>query len=221
VAEQLKEKEDAMKLTKKVLIGMGMLAAIAAFALLSGNTVLAAPPDKDVIVVNTPAQPVPVTGTVNANVTNTSLPVTGSVNANITNSSLPVTGSVGALVQLPTMPFFGLEDLITISGRKAMGTSAGTLGVTSITISNFNTSTQQLFLFNPLLSDQLTGCDGSKITGGTYPQFLLLLEPNKTLQLQFPTALVFTPIAGLSCLAAEVTTVNPGTVEVSVNGFVQ
>lgn len=52
-----------MKLTRKALIEMGLIAAVVALALLSGSPVLAAQ-DKDVIVVNTPAKPVPVTGTV-------------------------------------------------------------------------------------------------------------------------------------------------------------
>ena len=53
-----------MRLTRKTLIGMGLVTAVVALTLLSGSPVLAAQPDKDVIVVNTPAQPVPVTGTV-------------------------------------------------------------------------------------------------------------------------------------------------------------
>jgi len=52
-----------MRLTRKILIGMGLVAAVVALTVLSGSPVLAAQ-DKDVIVVNTPAAPVPVTGTV-------------------------------------------------------------------------------------------------------------------------------------------------------------
>ena len=52
-----------MKLTKKTLIGMGLVAVVVALTLLSGSPVLAAS-SKDVIVANTPGEPVPVTGTV-------------------------------------------------------------------------------------------------------------------------------------------------------------
>jgi hypothetical protein len=52
-----------MKLTKKILIGMGLVTAVVAFTLLSGGEVLAAS-SKDVIIANTPADPVPITGTV-------------------------------------------------------------------------------------------------------------------------------------------------------------
>jgi hypothetical protein len=44
---------------KKILIGMGLAAVVLAFTLLSGNEALAGS-NKDVIVVNTPATPVPV-----------------------------------------------------------------------------------------------------------------------------------------------------------------
>jgi hypothetical protein len=150
---------------------------------------------------------------------------TPNVNANITNSSLPVTGRVGALVQLPSAPFFGVA-VLPISpafGWVAMGPSAGTLGVTSIIVTNFNSTTQTLFVSNPVFSDAVTFCDASKVIGETYPQFNVLLEPNKTIQLQFPTALVFAPYPGqaVSCFATEVTTSHSSTIEISVNGFSQ
>jgi len=60
---KIEEKENAMRLTKKTLIAMGLVTAVVALTLLSGSPVLAAS-SKDVIVANTPGQPVPVTGTV-------------------------------------------------------------------------------------------------------------------------------------------------------------
>jgi hypothetical protein len=67
-----------MKLTKKTLIGMGLVTTVVALTLLSGSPLLAAPPDKDVTVVNTPANPVPVIGTVTTTGTST---VSGTVSA--------------------------------------------------------------------------------------------------------------------------------------------
>jgi hypothetical protein len=52
-----------MRLVKRTLTGMALVAAVGALPLLSGSPALAAP-DKDVVVVNTPAAPVPVTGAV-------------------------------------------------------------------------------------------------------------------------------------------------------------
>jgi hypothetical protein len=74
-------KENTMRLTKKALTDTKdtvLILAIVALTLVSGSTVLAAPPDRDVIVVNTPAQPVPVTGTVAVTGATT---VSGTVNA--------------------------------------------------------------------------------------------------------------------------------------------
>jgi len=67
-----------MRLSKKALIDTVLIAAIVAPALVPEGSVLAAPPDKDVIVVNTPTQPVPVTGTVAVTGATT---VSGTVNA--------------------------------------------------------------------------------------------------------------------------------------------
>jgi len=52
-----------MRLTKKTSVVMGLVAAVVALTLLSGSPVLAAS-NKDVIVTNTPANPVPVAGSV-------------------------------------------------------------------------------------------------------------------------------------------------------------
>jgi hypothetical protein len=56
-------KMETMKRTKEFLIGMGFVTVVV-LTLSFGNPVLAAASDKDVNVVNTPANPVPVTGTV-------------------------------------------------------------------------------------------------------------------------------------------------------------
>jgi len=67
-----------MKLTKKAFMGTALVVGMVGLSLVTGRSVLAAPPDKDVTVVNTPAQPVPVTGTVSVTGGTT---VSGTVNA--------------------------------------------------------------------------------------------------------------------------------------------
>ena len=66
-----------MGLSKQALRGTGVIVALVALPLISGSPVLAAP-EKDVIVVNTPAQPVPVTGNVAVTGATT---ISGTVNA--------------------------------------------------------------------------------------------------------------------------------------------
>jgi hypothetical protein len=168
--------------------------------------------------------PLPVTGSVSAT-------VSGSVNANVTNAVLPVTGTVGVSslpavqvsslpavsLTIPAQPFFNEINLIT-NDAKAVGVVNQTLAVTTLTISNFDSNQQQLFVFAGVMSAPNT-CSGSVIGGGT-PIARALLDPRKTVQLQFPTPMVFTQIAGASCIAAEVTTIlTGGSVTVDVVGF--
>jgi len=190
----------------------------------------------DVTITNVP---LPVTGSVNAT-------VSGTVNANITNPVLPVTGSVSitgipavSLTTLPALtisslppvnvstlpavsltvpaqPFFDEISLITSATPKAVGVSGRRLAVTTLTISNFDASSQQLFVSNPVMSGG--SCAGSVI-GGSTPLAHLILEPYKTIQLQYPTPMVFSDGA-LGCIAAEVTTVlTGGSVRIGVVGY--
>lgn len=159
--------------------------------------------------------PLPVTGSVSAT-------VSGTVNANVTNAVLPVTGTVGVSslpplsLALPAQPFHASINLNVAGVAKAAGVSGQRLAVTTITVSNFNGTTQQLFLFNPLMD---SGSCGGNVVGGANPQVTVLLEPFKTLQLQFPTPRIF-EFGGLGCLAAEVTTVMAGgSVLVDVIGY--
>jgi len=125
-----------------------------------------------------------------------------------------------AQAQIPAFPANPFSATITITSgqKKAAGPAAGTLGVTSLTITNFNNSTQQLFVFAPVLGGP--NC-ASQITGGSNPSYTLILEPNRTLQLTFPTPLIFPKTGGISCIAAEVTTVQTGNVSILVNGYTQ
>ena len=167
--------------------------------------------DKDVVVTNVP---LPVTGTVNANVTNAVLPVSGIVGV----SSLPsVTVSILPPVSLtlPEQPFFDEMTLLN-NTAKAVGVVGQRLGVTTLTITNFDSNPQQLFVFNPVMSGG--SCSGS-VVGGATPIARALLEARKTVQLQFPTPMVFS-LSGQGCIAAEVTTVlSGGSVVVDVIGF--
>ena len=148
-------------------------------------------------------------------VTNVPLPITGNVNAAVTGT-VGISGVPNVRVALPAEPFFGEMTLLN-GDQKAIGVPGRRLAVTSITISNFNSGTQQLFLFNPVMSS--ASCGGA-ITGGSFPLAHLLLEPFKSVQLLYPTPLVFEPIGGVGCIAGEVTTNEPGgSVVVGVTGF--
>lgn len=74
------EREDEMNRSQLAWMGMGTIAGVVAVVALSGSPARATapPPEKDVIVVNTPDQPVPVVGSVEVSGSTT---VTGDVNA--------------------------------------------------------------------------------------------------------------------------------------------
>lgn len=140
----------------------------------------------------------------------------------VTNVPLPITGTVGisgvpsVRVALPVEPFFD-EMTMPDNNRHATGIPGRRLAVSTITISNHNDDTQELFLFNPSVTG--TDCFTGTIMGGTIPRAHVILEPMKTIQLVYPVPLVFEPIGGLGCIAGEVTTFQSGAVVVAISGF--
>jgi hypothetical protein len=102
-----------------------------------------------------------------------------------------------------------------------MGPGTGIFGVTSLTLTNFDTSPQQVFIFVPIFSGGGCGTGGSNIIGGTAPQMTFYVPAQSTLHLTYPTPLVVNPYAGITCIAAEVTTLlHGGSVEIDVNGVI-
>ena len=118
---------------------------------------------------------------------------------------------------IPAKSFYG--SMHTLNTVQSIGPGSGILGVSSITLTNFDTAPQQVFIFNPVFNAGET-C-GSTVIGGGGPQLTVYVQPRSTLQLNYHSPLVFNPINGKTCIAAEVTTpLNGGSVEIDVNGFV-
>ena len=108
-----------------------------------------------------------------------------------------------------------------LNSTKSIGPGTGILGVTSITLTNFDAQPQQVFIFVPIFSGGGCGTGGSNIVGGTEPQMTVYVQPQQTLHLAYPTPLVFNPFQNITCVAAEVTTLlHGGSVEIDVNGVV-
>jgi hypothetical protein len=134
---------------------------------------------------------------------------------------LPVSGTVGisslppVSITVPAQPFF---QQITLSDNnaKAAGVAGERLAVTTITFTNFASGEEQLNFFMPLMSG--SDCNGSVI-GGTTEETAIILQPSASVQLQFPTPMVFS-LNGQGCIAAQVTTaLNGGSVEVNIVGY--
>ena len=103
----------------------------------------------------------------------------------------------------------------------SIGPGTGILGVTSITLTNFDAQPQQVFIFVPIFSGGGCGSGGSNVIGGTTPQMTVYVQPQQTLHLTYPTPLVINPFQNITCIASEVTTLlHGGSVEIDVNGVV-
>jgi hypothetical protein len=116
-------------------------------------------------------------------------------------------------VVIPSKAFFSALTLSQQKLRASAGPETGTLGVTNITVTNYDSTVNTVFIFTPLFSGG--GC-GSVITGGAGPNLTILVQPSSTLAITYPTPLVFEGIQGHTCVAAQAF----GNVEVDVNGFV-
>jgi len=112
-------------------------------------------------------------------------------------------------------------QMSVLNASKSLGPGIGIFGITSLTLTNFDTSPQQVFIFVPIFSGGGCGSGGAQIIGGTGPQMTVYVQPRSTLHLTYPTPLVVNPVAGITCIAAEVTTLlNGGSVQINVNGVI-
>ena len=120
---------------------------------------------------------------------------------------------------IPSRTFNG--HMQVLNATRSVGPGTGILGITSLTLTNFDTTPQQVFIFVPIFSGGGCGTGGSNIVGGLDPQMTIYLQPQATLHLAYPTPLVINPYQGVTCIAAEVTTaLHGGSVEIDVNGVV-
>ena len=87
-------------------------------------------------------------------------------------------------VVIPSTPFYGKIALSPQHFVLATGPDTGTLAVTSITVTNFDSARNNVFIFAPLFAGA-GGC-GSAITGGTSLNFTIFVEPFSTRQLPTP-----------------------------------
>ncbi|MBC7662653.1 MAG: hypothetical protein H7276_02485 [Caulobacter sp.] len=141
--------------------------------------------------------------------------------AGIAAPALAAGGIKAAYVEqvIPAKTYTGRMQVL--NSTTSIGPGTGILGVTSITLTNFDTSPQQVFIFVPIFSGGGCGSGGSNIVGGSQPQMTVYVQPQSTLHLTYPTPMVINPFASITCIAAEVTTLlHGGSVEIDVNGVV-
>jgi hypothetical protein len=138
-----------------------------------------------------------------------------------TGSAFAAGGIKAAYVEevIPTKTYSGRMSVLNTTN--SIGPGTGIFGITSLTLTNFDLSPQQVFIFVPIFAGGACGSGGAQIIGGTSPQMTVYVPPQSTLHLTYPTPLVVNPFAGITCIAAEVTTLlHGGSVEVDVNGVI-
>jgi hypothetical protein len=139
--------------------------------------------------------------------------------ASVPVAALAAGGIKAAFVEqvIPSRTFYDRRSVLNAS--VSLGPGTGVLGVSSITLTNFDSGAQQVFIFVPIFSGG-SDCTGS-IIGGTEPQMQVIVQAYSTLHLTYPTSLVVNPVSGRTCIAAEVTTLlHGGSVQIDVNGVV-
>ena len=123
-------------------------------------------------------------------------------------------------VVIPSKPFFG--GVFAGTAGAVFGPGTGTLGVSAITFTNPNATTQLVSISSAVLSGSGNApgsCDGATGTlGGISPTFFTNVPANSTVHLTYPTPIAFTGQgSNATCILAQVQ--QGSAVFVYVNGF--
>jgi hypothetical protein len=130
-------------------------------------------------------------------------------------------GSIKAAYVETVIPSKSYSGSINLSNnsRLSFGPNTGVLGISSLTLTNYSATAQQVFIFEPIFGAAATDCY-APIIGAGGPQMTLIVQGNSTLHLTYPSPLVYSPLGGHTCIGAEVTTLlGGGSIEIVVNGF--
>ena len=121
-------------------------------------------------------------------------------------------------VVLPSQPFFRSVSVGGgQSGLVTLGPTSGTLGITNITFTNFDSTVQNLQLFTPTFASGGCGVAGSNVIG-TSNSIFITLQPNSSMTLTYPSPLILSDAPGPTCFGAN--DFSGGAVYMTVSGFV-
>ena len=125
-------------------------------------------------------------------------------------------GAVGRATPpaFPTAPFYATLPLVSGTPVSA-GFAARTLGVTNLTISNFNTTAVKILVFLPVFAPG--GICGDPVLAGDPPSGYYMVGALQTLTIAYPTPQVFK--GKPSCIAANIVSGATSGVELYVTGF--
>jgi hypothetical protein len=203
------------KMVTTIVLAVSLITAAGVLTPSSGQS--GKPPD-NVNVVNQPAVHAQQSGAWSVGLTpGATLGISGTPTVNV--GTMP---TVNVQPALPAQPF---HRAVTItangpSGTKVLGVEGATLGVTALTITNFDASAQQVLVASAVMDTP--GTCSATVVAGSDPTFSILVAARTTLHLPYPAALVIPQLEGASCLALTVgTQLTGGSVQVLVTGFSQ
>ena len=135
------------------------------------------------------------------------------------NASRVSAASRAQLVEVvaPTQPFF-YSGVTRDSSPITFGIGRGTLSITNLTLVNFSSTPQTVFVGQVKLDAGTCGESDAVIGPQGKEHMLLALQPNQTLVIPYPSALTFA--SPEACVTVEPTTMlDGGSIYVVANGF--
>jgi hypothetical protein len=119
-------------------------------------------------------------------------------------------------IVIPSQPFYSSISAPPNSGDHSVGPGTGTLAITNITVSNFNSTRTFVSIYAPIFAGG--GC-GSPIIGAVGPALTIWVQPLSTQTITYPSPLVFAGAGGHTCIAAGALTPSDN-LEINFTGFV-
>ena len=122
---------------------------------------------------------------------------------------------------VPDKAFTQDVEFGSLNGGVVVGPGTGTLGVTSLTVTNYDATLQDVFVFVPQLSLNTPGTCNGFLSGVAGPSFHILVQPYSTIHIAYPSPLVYTPgVGGGTCIGLQGDSPRSGNLNVTINGFV-
>jgi hypothetical protein len=127
-------------------------------------------------------------------------------------------GSVTPVMIVNTAKPFFREIVNRGAGVQTFGQGVGTFAVTSITLTNYDSGCQRVRIFQPVLSGGTYGQCADTTVSAFGAGVRAIVPGNQTLQLTFPSPIVFPAVDGQTCGAISFQSSN-GLVYADISGY--
>ncbi len=122
-------------------------------------------------------------------------------------------GAIRAAYVETVLPSKPLSEFLA-NGTQGSGAANGVLGITSLTLVNTATTKTAVIIFSMGVVGPT--CDSAEVSGTARTLAYVLVQPDSTMHLTYPSPLVVRPVDGFSCIRMNP---KPG-LTVMFNGFI-